>query len=502
MELPTVLTYLGLLIASYGATQEYVRLKLKLAPLKYKLLFFFSLLILYISTLQFVQHELIIYGTIHFYNGLIWYLWESKYWILLTINLFSLYMIVKASKLTPRNQNQFLELIHELRSYKNYAILHKLIKENLEIIFNLKYNKTFAEKTSLSGYGTAFDELYKKLGVLEDIRQDKNSHYIQKEWNKLKIYIYKKLAKFSYKKDTINEIFQYTISDKQIIQSIIKQNEPLGIEILKQILKHSAFDSKFQNRFLINIFKDTNSYIYKEFIIGGSSSLFDFLNNNQQFEKGFDIGLNISFAILELLEDNTDILNKAYSDYQLDPLFNHINELFNALENTDPNISHYSNLPHIMQRVILKEIDLSSEVETVGFYFLNQLYSVMKELNVKCKGAYIMSFNSLYSGFISNFDNATKNNIIRIGCHYIDYMFNDRYIEDIDLHVKQFKESIQKNMFGDTTKLCEMYLLVLDKQRGRGECEDWIAYTHSRGNNIISKQWDEIMEFLKKEMAK
>ena len=107
MELSTILTYLALLITAYGATQEYVRLKLKLVPLKYALLFGFSLLFLYVSSLQFIQHELIIYGFIHYGNGISWYLWESKYLIILTINLFSLYVILKASKLTPRNQKQF-----------------------------------------------------------------------------------------------------------------------------------------------------------------------------------------------------------------------------------------------------------------------------------------------------------------------------------------------------------------------------------------------------------
>jgi len=496
VELSTILTYLALLITAFGATQEYVRLKLKLAPVKYIVIFIVTLSILYITTLEFIRIKLLFYGLIYFHEGISYILWESKYLIILTLNLISLGMIIKASKLTSRNQKQFLDLIHELRAYKNYAILHKLIKENIEIIFNLKYNETFAEKTSFYGFGSKFNEVYKELGLLDNSEKENNSNFLIKLWNNSKLFIYRKLAIFSFKKDTINEVFQYAVSDKLIIKSIVEQNEPLGIEILKQILKHEAFDSKFQNRFLINIFKNTDSYIYKEFITGNSNSIFDFLNDNQQYSEGFDIGLNISFAILELIEDNTEILNKSYSEYQLDPLFKQINELFYALENTDPNKSHYSNLPHYIQKVILKNIDLSKESETVGFHFLNKLFSVMKELNVKCKGTYITSLNSLYSGFVSNFNNATENNIISIGCHYIDYMFNDHYIEDISLHVDQFKESIKDNMPGYTNQLCKMYLLVLDTRRSRGDCEDWIAYTHSGVNSKISEQWDLVTKFL------
>ena len=55
MELSTILTYLALLITAYGATQEYIRLKIKLVSKIYTILFGITLLILYLSTLDFVQ---------------------------------------------------------------------------------------------------------------------------------------------------------------------------------------------------------------------------------------------------------------------------------------------------------------------------------------------------------------------------------------------------------------------------------------------------------------
>ena len=81
MDLSTILTYIGLLISAYGATQEYIRLKLKLAPLKYTILFAVSLFLLYIATVEFVEYKLITYGTIHFNSGISLYLWEMKHLI-------------------------------------------------------------------------------------------------------------------------------------------------------------------------------------------------------------------------------------------------------------------------------------------------------------------------------------------------------------------------------------------------------------------------------------
>lgn len=488
MDLSTILTYIGLLISAYGATQEYIRLKLKLAPLKYTILFTVSLFLLYIATLEFVEYELITYGTIHFNSGISLYLWEMKHLILLTINLFSLYIIIKASKLTSRNQKQFLDLIHELRANKNYAMLHKLIKENLEIIFKIKYNKTFEDK--------AKDYNIKQFQNL--IKTDTKERITKLEELKDKIFykVHNYLGNFSLKKNIINEIFKYTVSDKVIIKSVTELNELLGIEILKNILKYKAFDSEFKNRFLINSFKNRESYVYKEYIIGHTGTIYDFFNDNQQYEQGLDIGLNICFAILELIEDNQEILVENYQDFELKPIFKHIRELFEALENTDPFKSHYSNLPHVIQKVILKNIDLSKEEETVGFYFLNSLFSVMKELNIKCNGCYIESFNSLYFGFIYNARNAYNDNLIRIGCHYIDYMFNDMYIENIENHVQQFKKHIEQTYSSEKEVLFQMYLMVLDKRRERGDCEDYIAYTHANIDSKITKYWDEIENLL------
>lgn len=496
MDLSTILTYFGLLITAFGATQEYIRLKLKLAPKLHVFLFAFSLGLLYISTLEFVRQYLTVYGVLHFPNGISHYLWEAKYLFILSINLMSLYFILQASKLTPANEQEFLDLIHDLRGSKNYSILHKLIYENLDVIFSLKYEPTFAERTSRRRGAKHLNAIMAQLGI----ENNPKPKFFELMWEKITSYIYIQIAKFSYRKEVINEIFQYCISDKLIMQSIAESNEPLGIEILKQILKHDAFDSKFINRFLIIIFKNRDSYIYKEYILKQSGKIHEFFEANQRYEKGLDLGLNIAFAILEQLEDNTEFLSERYEDNHLNSLFKHISELFEALGKIDPEQSHYSNLPYYIEKVLLKNIDLSEEKESVGFHFLNSLFSTFQELNEKSNGLHIEVLNSLYSSFADKAEDANADYLIRIGCHYIDYMFNDFNIEHIDSHVQQFKDSIEKTWKSDLSKLCEIFLLVLNKRRGRGDCEDWTAYTHVGVNTKISENWDSVTEFLQEKI--
>ena len=81
-------------------------------------------------------------------------------------------------------------------------------------------------------------------------------------------------------------------------------------------------------------------------------------------------------------------------------------------------------------------------------------------------------------------------------------MFNDMYIKDIDNHVEQFKEHITKSWSSDKLKLFEMYLMVLNVRRDRGECEDHTHYTHGRVNTKISNHWDEVIKFIQIEKSK
>ncbi|RLA06734.1 MAG: hypothetical protein DRQ51_08390 [Gammaproteobacteria bacterium] len=463
MEISTILTYLALLITAYGITQENIRLQLNLTSVSYKIIFFLTAFILYFTAFD-ITKDILENNVRDYFCNWSSYLWESKYAIILSVNIYCLYKILIPSKLTKRNQKQFLNLIHELRGYKKLSILHKIIKENIDNIFKIKYKKTTLDK------------------ILNYIAKDRM--FLQA------------------RKNNINDIFQYAISDKLIINSVAKNNEPLGLDILKKIIEYKEFDDNFKNEFIIKILKNRNSYIYKEYIIRQSGAIYKFFNDNQDFEKGLDIGRNIAFAILELIEDNQHLLELVYQEYNTNPLISHIDNLFYTLENTDPNVSHYSNIPFFIQTTILNKIDLSKESESVGFHFLNKLFDVVKELNVKIsndnqhKEQLNKIFNSLYVSFIEKAKNSHGDKKIYIGCHYVDYMFNDLYFENIKRHTDQFEEHIQKA--GDDIKksLCKMYLLVLDESRSREFCEDHRHYTHSRGNDTIKKEWGRIKKLL------
>jgi len=66
-------------------------------------------------------------------------------------------------------------------------------------------------------------------------------------------------------------------------------------------------------------------------------------------------------------------------------------------------------------------------------------------------------------------------------------------------HIKHFKDHIADSSGSEKAKLFKMYLLVLNKRRGRGECEDHTHYTHSRGNTKISNYWDDVTKILQSE---
>lgn len=504
MELSTVLTYIALLITAYGATQEYVRLKLKLTEKKYVYVFVVTFVLLYLSTLEFIQFRLIIWGVRYYPESFLHYLWESKYLICLTINLWSLYKIIQSTKLNKDNQQQFLNLVHELRGYKNYSMLNKLIDENLDIIFQLKFFDTYREKAYKVGHNKFMSLLMQnpskeeKLGIINSVKK-----WTSDTKENLRAHTYHILGQYSYDKNVINEIFQYCISDKLIIQTCAEQNEPLGIKILEKSLKYSSrsHEIDFQDRFLITVFKNRESYIYKEYIKGKEGHIYEFVTNNQSCEGKLDIGRNIAFAILELLEDNQETLALNYEDNELRPLVKQINELFEAFQNTDPKQSEYSNLPFIMQKVILKNIDLSVSEESVGFHFLNELYGSMKTLSLVGQGKHIEIFNSLYYSLMYQSNNVKEEYLIQLGCHYVSYVFPWNMDHDYDSNMDHFKDFISRSDKSEYEKLLDMFLILFDKRRDRGDCEDYTAYTGGVIGSKLSCRWNEILEFLEEKKA-
>ena len=97
MSLENFLNYIGFLIAAYGITQEYIRIKLRLGNKIYVLVFFLSLFLMFLSTFDWLKIELTqrAYIQILFYD----FVWQSKYQIIVFVNLLSLYCIFNSTRL-------------------------------------------------------------------------------------------------------------------------------------------------------------------------------------------------------------------------------------------------------------------------------------------------------------------------------------------------------------------------------------------------------------------
>ncbi|AHF02233.1 hypothetical protein THIAE_04340 [Thiomicrospira aerophila AL3] len=446
MTLPDILTFLGLLIAAYGATQDYIRLKFRLASKFLLIALLVSFLLLYVSTWQALEDVLKETCSISCYmHG---FLWESRHFILVTLNLVLLWWLYRSLKLRGTNVKQFTDLVKELKSESNQVMLAKLINENVPTLLDLWFGET-------------------KRNQLD--------------------------AEF------VRELFDLTVDDKRFAQSVQKNNEQLGIEILKILAKKDVFATEFSNAFLISALKDPHSYVYSKLVEGRTSEITDLLLKHQHYEK-FDLGLNLCWAILELVEENSTLMAQRFYEGQEPETFKTINGLISTLARLDPIQAHLSNLPYYIQKEWLKFVRLDSEEdETIAFELMVRFYDAIADLQARAKGEALRFdyLNYIYST-LPNDEMISRAKAIRLGCPYINLIFNERNTGFIENSFKQFKElfeSYEYTLDRNKENLKQMFLVLLDKQRGRGDCEDWIHLTNS-GNKKKNETWDQMIAFL------
>ena len=128
-----------------------------------------------------------------------------------------------------------------------------------------------------------------------------------------------------------------------------------------------------------------------------------------------------------------------------------------------------------------------------------RFYSCIADFQAKVKGAELRFnyLNHLYSALPGSVA-ISRSNSIRLGCAYINLIFNQFNQEFIDQSLNQFKElfeAYEYSLSKEQTNLKNMFQVLLDKNRGRGDCEDWISFTNS-GNKMISDIWDEMVRLL------
>lgn len=444
MTLPEVLTYLGLLIAAFGATQDYNRLKLALASKLAIALFFLSLFILYISTYEALEEYLKVRCPIGCYlNG---FIWDSRHFILVSINLLSLGWIYASLRLRDNNIKNFIALVNELKAESNQVMLNKLIDENLGKILDLKFSTRIGNK-------------------------GQNPHAY--------------------------ELFSLTLNDKAFAKSVAKTNVQLGIRALRELAKKEVYSTEFAHTFLVAALKDTSSYIHSNVVENGVGEIRDFLFENQHHEK-FHLGLNFCWAILELIEENSDLMAKDSDENQNEQVVKSIRNLMYQLSQVDPKQAHLGNLPYYIQKELLKYCQLEKEIDnSVAYNLLVGFYHSIAELQAKLEGDIegLNYLNYLYSALQKNGD-FSKANMIGLGCAYVDYIFNQRHRSFIDKSVEQFKEMFNSHeySYGDRKMLKMMFLILLDKKRSRSDCEDWDHFTNTDSHRI--KLWDELNTFI------
>lgn len=492
MGLSEILTYSGLLLTAYAATQEYIRLKLRLANQMWFAIFILTLFLLFLAQLPPLKKWLT--SEIYIQELFGQALWSAKYFIVLSLNIVSLFFIIKSSKLTEKNQNDFLTLLHELRQNKNFVILDKLIAENLSTIFKLRYESSWFDKLARMNYG--------QFITAEDFLANPDNPTYKTPFEKIKNLIKRIIvfifSKFAVKRDAIDEIYEFAIENEQTVERLAKDNEMLGIKILEHIARYEHRNDGFSRNFLKLVFKNPKSYLYRQVLDGGDTKQKIFLFERQHYEK-FDLGLVINNAILELCEENQKLLSEKYDDVQLNETVKQISNLIYRLEELDPKQLHFSNLPTYIIRELVSATDFTAEEKSTGFNLLHRYFRAIEQVVINSNGEQIKLLNYIYEVFsseIKNIENIQDLYRISIGCAYVSYIFERFYSQenqiDVDEKIEQFRRFLE-HTWTDREVLKNIFLLTMN-YNGRSYCEDEIHHTF--GNMDLLKKWDDLKTYL------
>lgn len=317
MEFWDILTYISVLIAVRALLPDYQKLKLWLASILRKILFWISITIIILLSFHIFSWY---YNTIAnllikldflkpIFNFIFWS--NLKTWVLSMLRIIqfsSILYIYKTAKLNKYNKILFKELIDNLYNNKQYTILVKIINENIDniIIFTEKQKKI---KEFFSRFEWKF--------IIES-----NANWVYKiNTNKRKRY-----QKIIFPIIQIFKVFfpqegnlTWYLSNKVIIKEIFHNEENLGYRIIKwsEHLLDEQDIKIFIREFLKEALKDKNSRISQ------SLSWLDYEpieTNNELIILLQKVGWKISYGkiIDEIIHDiisskkNIELLNISY----------------------------------------------------------------------------------------------------------------------------------------------------------------------------------------------
>jgi len=514
MSLEGLLSYIGLLITAYSITQEYNRIKLKLSSITYNIIFFITLIVLFLSSNEYLRNFLIYKINIREYFTCI--VWQSKYHILIFLNIFSLYKIFISAKLNKNNSKIFFELVKNLEVEKKYDLKSKLIKDNLDKIFKYRnydnillkiQNRVYNFISPNSSYYSRIKKGINQVSKLQKSYLDSGGDFNKlNEIGKLPITDYTKIENIrKYISEWIKpklfqnyftEVYNF-ILDKKFIKYIIKNDEQLGLEILKYIAQYQYFAESYRytEYFLKKTLSNKNSLAFKYLLdyANDSNSNLKFMIENQ-CENSFDLGLIICETIENIIIKNEEKLQIISFNYEDNKIYKHISNLYKILRGLEVDKMHLAGTPYYIQNELIKLIDFSKQQENqnLAFQILLEQLHIMKDLILKTNNNDFIkqNFNNLFEEVFKN-KNINEDLALEIALCYSDYIF-DKFSKatNIEDRIKKFKKFIDKT---DNQFIISIYLKVFDKDR-RYNGKDYISYIKSNQN--LQKHWDKINNYL------
>ena len=473
MELGVILTYFGLLFTAYSATQELQRVKLRLIPKIFKILFFIFSIILFVTSFKEFRNYLLSYNEIalvidysktHFY-----FTWQLKYFVLLILHIvIIIFSVTYFTKLRNGNQKRFFNLLIDLSKQENYKILNEIINENVLKVISLKSKRTYLEKYK----NIKLKELLNKYKTKQDF--DFNEKYIKKP-------IFCILKIFSFDKNIINEIDDFINTEPNI-----KSNELLGFEWLKLLIKNKSFNDNFIEKYLKNLFQNQDSYIVKQILDENNKNEY----NSIIFKNSVNLKLNnvIGLAIIEFLKEDSDIpkeLLEKYNGSSKKTIY-----IATLIDLFPKNSSYFTNTPIFIKKELLMYSKLDMDIETNGFYlFLNLLENIFEYIKkyYQINTVVLKIIKPLYN--FGNIEKICDSKKIKIVSEYLDFLLEDNIPQ-------KDKFDHFKDVLYDNENLKEFFILAMNNSN-RNIGKDYLEYgIYDKGKERKLTRWTEICNIL------
>lgn len=284
-----ILTYLSVLLAVYSLSSDRILLQWKLSTRFWKLLFWLSLLLLFLYVFPSIRLLIIGLGIKNLLTDFFRYdkWWNHIAFLLVWFHVLSILNIILYGRLREWNKKYFLESIETLINKNDFGWLYNLVSQNLHQVFRLKDKKSI-KQTMLNYFDSSL------IVYIDDIHQfGSKENIFQKVGNKILYKILKINNTHTNKADIILSL----ILQERIVIDMANNNELLWLSILKKLLssKDIPLLKKFSETFLVRTLSRPYGILSQQ------------IHNNLEYEN-----MPINQSYVKLLIDNREIIDFAY----------------------------------------------------------------------------------------------------------------------------------------------------------------------------------------------